>query len=133
MPDLSNLEPGLAGTASLQVSDEHTALHMKSGRARTLSSPIMIALMEQAAVDCVEQRLPEGHESLGVRVEVDHVAPTPVGEPVTATAELLNVSGRKLTFRIEARDNLEVIGKGTHERVVVDSRRFDAKLRDKGP
>lgn len=115
----------------MRVGDEHTAQHMKSGRARTFASPIMIALMEEAAVDCVESRLPPGHESLGVRLDVEHIAPTPVGQPVTATAELLNVSGRRLTFRIEARDHRDVIGKGTHERVVVDSQRFEAKLQEK--
>lgn len=69
-----------------------------------------------------------GHESLGVRIDVEHSAPTPVGMTVTATAELLEVSGRTLSFRVEARDDGGVIGKGRHTRVVVDAERFRAKV-----
>jgi predicted thioesterase len=87
--------------------------------------------MEAAAVDCVEQLLAEGQESLGVRIQVDHTAGTPVGLAVTATAELEEVDGRKLVFYVEARDAREVIGKGRHERVVVDAERFRAKVRAK--
>jgi predicted thioesterase len=91
----------------------------------------MIALMEAAAVDCVESLLGEGQESLGVRIDVEHTAGTPAGLAVTATAELEEVSGRKLTFYVEARDALEVVGKGRHERVVVDTARFRTKMQEK--
>jgi predicted thioesterase len=126
-----HLKPGLLGTATLVVGEEHTAARLGSGRAPVLATPIMIALMEAAAVDCVERLLPEGQESLGVRVAVDHTAATPVGLAVTATAELEEVSGRTLIFYVEARDPHEVIGKGRHERVVVDSLRFRDKVRGK--
>jgi fluoroacetyl-CoA thioesterase len=129
-----NLKPGLLGTATLVVGEEHTAPRLGSGRAPVLATPIMVALMEAAAVDCVERLLDEGRESLGVRIEVDHTAGTPVGLAVTATAELKEVSGRKLTFYVEARDSREIIGKGRHERVVVDAARFRAKIAAKaGP
>ncbi len=128
------LKPGLLGTATLVVGEEHTAPRLGSGRAPVLATPIMIALMEAAAVDCVERLLAEGQESLGVRVDVNHTAGTPIGLAVTATAELKEVSGRKLTFYVEARDAHEVIGKGRHERVIVDAERFRAKVRAKaGP
>jgi len=126
-----NLKPGLLGTATLVVGEEHTAPRLGSGRAPVLATPIMIALMEAAAVDCVERLLGEGQESLGVRIGVDHSAGTPVGLAVTATAELEEVDGRRLVFYVEARDAREIIGKGRHERVVVDSERFRAKVRAK--
>jgi predicted thioesterase len=92
----------------------------------------MVALMEAAAVDCVERLLGDGQESLGVRVDIDHTAGTPVGLAVTATAELKEIDGRKLRFLVEARDAREIIGKGRHERIVVDTERFRAKVRAKG-
>jgi fluoroacetyl-CoA thioesterase len=129
--DLSQLQPGRSGRAALVVASEHTAAHVGSGRAPVLATPIMLALMEAAAVDCIESALPAGHESLGVRIEVEHSAPTPVGMTVTATAELTEVSGRTLAFRLEARDDAGVVGKGRHARVIVDSERFRAKVRAK--
>jgi predicted thioesterase len=126
-----SLKPGLLGTATLVVGEEHTAPRLGSGRAPVLATPIMIALMEAAAVDCVERLLAEGQESLGVRIAVDHTAGTPVGLAVTATAVLEEVDGRKLVFHVEARDAREIIGKGRHERVVVDAERFRAKVRAK--
>ena len=126
-----SLKPGLLGTATLIVGTEHTAPRLGSGRAPVLATPIMIALMEAAAVDCVERLLAEGQESLGVRIEVDHTAGTPIGLAVTATAELKEVDGRRLVFYVEARDAREIIGKGRHVRVIVDAERFRAKVRAK--
>ncbi len=122
------LKPGLLGTATMVVGEEHTAPRLGSGRAPVLATPIMIALMEAAAVDGVERLLADGQETLGVRLEVDHTAGTPVGLAVTATAELKEVDGRKLVFYVEARDAREIIGRGRHERVIVDAARFRAKV-----
>ena len=130
-PDLTHLEPGRTGTASLVVGEEHTAAWIGSGSAPVLATPMLVALMERAAVACIEAALPAGHESLGVRIEVEHIAPTPIGMSVTATAELTEVSGRTLTFRVEARDDGGTIGAGRHTRVVVDSERFRAKASGK--
>lgn len=121
--DLSQL-PGRRGSASLLVGDEHTAARIGSGRAPVFATPTLVALMERAAVACIETALPAGQESLGVRIDVEHIAPTPVGLRVTATAEVSAVSGRTVTFAVEARDDAGVIGKGRHTRVVVDSGRF---------
>jgi predicted thioesterase len=132
MVDLSRLKPGLEGCASLVVAEAHLAPIVGSGQIEVLASPIMAALMEAAAVDCVERLLPAGHASLGVHLNVTHVAPTPAGRRVTASAELLAIDGRKLTFRVQAHDGDEVIGRGTHSRVVVDAERFRAKLRIAG-
>lgn len=125
------LVPGLTGSAALTVAEEHTAARLGSGRAPVLATPIMVALMEGAAVDCVERLLQEGQESLGILIDVEHIAPTPVGLAVTATARLIEVDGRTLSFEVEARDPHGLIGRGRHKRVVVDSARFRAKAQAK--
>jgi predicted thioesterase len=89
--------------------------------------------MEAAAVDCIDARLPTGQESLGVRLDIEHIAPTPAGLTVTATAELVEIDGRTLTFKVEARDDRELVGRGRHVRVVVDAARFRAKAQSKLP
>jgi predicted thioesterase len=91
----------------------------------------MINLMEGAALAAVEHLLPAGHQSLGIHLDVRHVAATPIGMRVRATAELTNVDGRTLTFRVEARDEKETIGDGTHQRVVVNVARFDQRVQAK--
>ena len=108
-----------------------TARSHTAARAPLLATPIMVAVIEAADVDCIERALPAGHESLGVRIDVEHSSPTPVGMSITATAELSELSGRMLSFHLEARDEVGVIGKGRHMRVVVDSERFRAKVRAK--
>lgn len=125
------LQPGRVGSATLSVGEEHTAPRLGSGRAPVFASPAMVALIEAAAVACVEDQLAEGQETLGIHVDVEHIAATPVGLTVTATAELIEVDGRKLVFRVEARDAREIIGRGRHTRIVVDSARFRAKAQAK--
>lgn len=133
MADLSALTPGLVGTAKAVVTEDRLATHVGSGNAPVLASPSMIALMEAAAVDCVEARLPDGYQSLGTHIEVNHTAPTPGGLTATATATLTKVEGRKLTFAVSAHDGHEPIGSGTHVRIVVDTPRFMARLAAKSP
>ena len=131
MTDLSRLKPGLKGSAELVVSEEHTAPRVGSGRVHVLATPVMINLIEAAALAAAENLLPPGHQSLGIRLDVRHFAATPVGMRVTATAELTKVEGRTLFFRVEAHDEKETIGDGTHERVVVNVERFDRRVRRK--
>lgn len=131
MVDLSRLRPGQVGSAELVVSEAHTAPRVGSGRVHVLATPVMINLMEAAALAAVEALLPEGHQSLGIRLDVTHHAATPVGMRVQATAELVGFEGRKLRFRVEARDEKETIGEGMHERVVVNVARFDQRLQGK--
>jgi len=126
--DRSGLQPGRVGSVTLIVAEEHTAPRLGSGRAPVLGSPAMIALFEAAAVACVEDQLADGQETLGVHLDVEHIAATPAGLSVTATAQLIEVSGRKLVFKVEARDARELIGRGRHTRIVVDSARFRAKV-----
>ncbi|MGE0053884.1 MAG: thioesterase family protein [Hyphomicrobium sp.] len=131
MADLSKLQPGIEGSARIKVAPERMAPAMGSGGAPVFASPSMLALMEGAAVDCVEKLLPDGHQSLGTHLDVHHIAATPEGLTVTAHAKLTAVDGRKLTFAVEAHDGIETIGKGTHIRVVVDTARFMARLAQK--
>jgi predicted thioesterase len=124
----SALQPGRIGTATLIVGEQHTAPKLGSGRAPVFASPAMVALIEAAAVACVEDQLAAGQETLGTHVDVEHIAATPVGLEVTATAELIEVAGRKLVFKVEARDARELIGRGRHTRIIADSARFRAKV-----
>src|SRR4051812_8877211 len=125
------LPAGLAGSAELVVGEQHTAPRVGSGRIRVLATPVMINLIEAAALAAVEQSLPENHQSLGTHLDVTHVAATPVGMRVRATAEVLRVEGRTVYFRVRAEDERELIGEGTHERVVVNLERFDERVRKK--
>lgn len=130
---LARLQIGRVGSATLVVAEAHTAPRLGSGRAPVFATPAMVALMEAAAVACVDAELGDGQETLGVQIDVEHIAATPVGLEVTATAELVAREGRKLTFKVEAHDSRETIGRGRHIRVAVDSARFRAKLDAKRP
>ncbi len=133
MVDLTHISPGLKGTAQLLVGPEHTASFVGSGRIAVLATPVMINVIEAAALSAVEHLLPAGHQSLGIHLDVGHVAATPVGLRVIASAEVVRVEGRTITFRVEARDEVEAIGGGTHQRVVVSVARFDERVQRKVP
>ncbi len=122
---------GTIGSASLVVGDEHTAPRVGSGQIHVLATPVMINLFEAAALAACEHLLPEGHQSLGTHLDVSHVAATPVGMQATATAEVIGVEGRIIRFRLLARDARDVIGEGTHERVVVNVAKFDLRVQEK--
>jgi predicted thioesterase len=129
--DLSRLHLGLKGTAEMLVGEEHTAPRVGSGRIHVLATPVMMNLIEAAALACAEHLLPPGHQSLGTHLDVRHIAATPVGMKVYASAELVKIEGRTLSFRVEARDEAELIGDGVHERVVVNVERFDLRVQRK--
>ena len=129
--DLTAIQPGLSGETGLLVSEEHTAGRVGSGKVHVLATPVMINLIEAAALAAVEHLLPAGYQSLGTHLDVHHVAATPVGMRVTATAVVESVSGRNVSFKVEARDAVDQIGHGTHERVVVNVAKFDERVRRK--
>ena len=122
---------GLRGSVSITVGEEHTAPSIGSGKVRVLATPVMINLIEAAALDAVEHLLPAGYQSLGTHLDVRHIAATPVGMRVTATAEVVRVEGRTVNFRVEARDERELIGDGAHQRVVVNVSKFDQRVQRK--
>ena len=125
---LQELKPGLTGTAETVVRETNTALAMGSGSLHVFATPSMIALMEQAACNAVAACLDEESTSVGTLVNVTHDAATGMGKAVTATATLVEVQGRKLIFEITAADEDKQIGKGTHERFIVNKEKFMAKL-----
>ena len=122
---------GLAGTAELVVAEEHTAPRIGSGRVHVLATPVMINLIEAAALAAMEHLLPAGYQSLGTHLDVRHIAATPVGMRVRAAAVVQSVAGRTISFKVEARDERDLIGDGVHERVVVNVEKFDARVQDK--
>jgi fluoroacetyl-CoA thioesterase len=133
MADFSKLRIGLAGSASAEVNETNLATTVGSGAAPVFATPMLIALMEAASVNCVEGLLPDEHQSLGVHVDVRHTSPTPAGLTVTATAVLKSVEGRKLNFDVVAHDGHEQIGSGQHTRVIVPSKSFLERVAAKSP
>jgi len=125
------LTPGLKGATELVVAAEHTAPHVGSGRVPVLATPVVINMLEAAALAAVEHLLPAGYQSLGTELNVRHFAATPVGMRVWAEAEVVAVEGRTLRFRVSARDEREPISEGTHERVIVNVARFDRRMEEK--
>lgn len=125
---MPELKPGLAGTAETIVRETNTAIAMGSGSLHVFATPSMIALMEQAACNAVAACLDEESTSVGTLVNITHDAATGMGKKVTATATLTAVKGRKLVFEITAADEDKQIGKGTHERFIVNKEKFMAKL-----
>lgn len=124
-----SLETGLSAKVKAEVTADMTALSQGSGEVEGLASPVLIRLMEAASVKALQGQLMSGMTSVGQRVEVTHVAPTPVGMEVVATATLVEVEGRHLVFSVVVEDQGGVIGKGTHVRMVVDKSRFEDRIK----
>jgi predicted thioesterase len=111
----------------MTVTEDDTAERWGSGLVPVLGTPTLVAIMENAAVKALNGHLPPGQTSVGGRMDIRHLAPTPVGMDVTVRAELMEVKGRRLVFQVEAWDEVEKIGEATHERFVVDEQRFIAE------
>lgn len=123
------MEIGMTYTTTLVVGNADTALAAGSGSLLVLATPRMIALMEEAAMKCVADSLPETDTTVGTLMNVSHVKASPVGADIKAVAELIAVDGRKLSFSVKAYQNETLIGEGTHERFVVNIERFMSKLK----
>jgi len=130
-PSTAGLQVGLSGHAELIVGEEHTAPRVGSGLVHVLATPVMINLFEAAALDAVDKHLPEGYQSLGTVLNVRHIAATPVGMKVSSAATITRIEGRTVHLAVEARDEKEVIGDGTHERVVVNVEKFSQRVQRK--
>jgi fluoroacetyl-CoA thioesterase len=126
------LTPGLTGEARMTVTDAVTAAAVGSGGLAVFATPTMIALMEKAALEAVQPHLGAGESTVGTLVNVKHMAATPLGMTVRAVAKLEAVEGRRLTFAVEAYDDKEKVGEGTHERFIILAARFLAKVQQKG-
>ncbi len=128
---MSDLSPGLSAEVEIIVTEADTAARWGSGLVPVYSTPALVGLMESAAVQALAGRLGEGQTTVGGRIDVHHLAPTPVGMKVWARAELVEVQGRQLTFHVQARDEVETIGQAIHERFIVDEARFMSKVQAK--
>ena len=121
------LEIGMTNKTLRTVVPEFTAAALKSGLLEVLATPIMIAWMEECCMECVQAKLDEGFGTVGTLVNVTHEAPTPVGGTVTVSCFLRQVDGRRLVFAVEASDKGGIIGRGSHERFIVEGAKFQAK------
>jgi fluoroacetyl-CoA thioesterase len=128
---VSDLQPGLEGDASVEVTDAVAASSVGSGTVAVLATPEVAALVERAAVAALEGVLDDGRTSVGSRLELDHLAPTPVGGRATARVRLETVEGRRLEFAFEVTDGSGTVARGRHVRVVIDAERFMAAARER--
>jgi len=126
-----DLAAGLSGTAELVVGEEHTAPRVGSGKVAVLATPVMINLIEAAALAAIEHLLPSGYQSLGTVLNIRHIAATPVGMKARALVEVVKVEGRTIHFSVECKDEKELIGDGTHQRMVVNVAKFDQRVQRK--
>ena len=122
---------GMHGIATNLVEKEDTAAEVGSGSLLVYATPCMVALMEGAACEAIAQTLPDGQTTVGIELNIQHLSATPVGLKVWAESELISVEGRKLIFNVEAFDECGSIGKGTHERFIINKEKFMARVEAK--
>ncbi len=116
---------------TVTVTEEMLACHVGSGDVKVFATPMMIALMEQAASGCVKELLEEGQTTVGTSMNTSHISATPCGMKVTASAEITSWEGKGITFAVKAYDEAGLIGEGTHSRVIVPKERFEQKAQAK--
>ena len=126
------IEIGLKHTSELTVTDSVTAVNVGSGDMSVLATPMMMALMENAAMLAVRDELPEDQTTVGGHIESSHLKPSKVGDVVRAEAEVTKVDGRKIEFKVSAYSGETMLGEGTHLRFIVDRERFMSKLGQMG-
>ena len=120
---------GATATATLRVQPEHLANRFKDAiLPQVFATPMMILVMENAALNAIRSYLDPGESAVGTSVDVKHLSATPVGHEVRATAEVVGVEGKRIDFKVSARDEQGEIGKGTHQRIVIDLRSFNERL-----
>jgi fluoroacetyl-CoA thioesterase len=120
---------GTKGTFKMRVLPEHLANQFKDAMLpQVLATPVMILIMENAALNAIRSFLDSGESAVGAAIDVRHLAATPVGHDIRAEAEVINVDGKRIEFKVSARDETEEIGNGTHQRIVIDLRSFNERL-----
>lgn len=128
---MNQLKVGDQFTSELIVEEKHTAAAFGSGDILVFSTPNMVGLMENAALNCAQEGLEDGLSTVGTFLNIKHSAATPVGMKVKAIAELIEIEGKKLTFKVTAYDELDQIGSGTHGRYIIDSQKFLDRVNQK--
>ena len=131
MNPLANIPVGASATTSVEVTRELTVAHFHPHMPAVYGTPMMVFLMEEAATKAVQDYLPEGWVSVGVVVNIKHLAATPVGFTVTATAKVVEVTHKTIVFTVEAHDGVDKIGEGTHVRAPVEMERFEQGVKIK--
>jgi fluoroacetyl-CoA thioesterase len=129
IPEL--IQPGMTREDRFPITMENSAIHLGSGSSRVLATPWMIAFMERVSHRLLTCCLPEGYSSVGTHLHVRHLAPTPVGSTIRVRAEVLAIDGNRVYFAIDAWDEVEKIGEGKHERMVIDEARFLRRVQKK--
>jgi fluoroacetyl-CoA thioesterase len=125
------LQAGMTREEVFTVESQHSAAHVGSGSARVLATPWLIAFMERTARDLLAAVLPAGYSSVGVHVDIRHVAPSPVGSRVRSRVEVTAIQGVKVDFSARLWDEQELVGEGTHQRVVIEEERFLRRIESK--
>jgi fluoroacetyl-CoA thioesterase len=125
---MDDVRPGLTGSVTWKATERHSAEAWGSGAVPVFATPSLVGLMEMAAMEALRGRLSDSDTTVGTRIDVSHLAATPLGDDVRAEATLTSVDGRHLTFDIVAHDSSQKIGEGRHERVIVSRDRFLARL-----
>ncbi len=126
------LQKGLTAKIETTVKYKDTAANFGSGGVEVFATPVMIGLMENAALSAVDLHLPKGYATVGTHLDVKHLAATPMGMKVYAVGELIEIDGRRLVFKVEAYDEEEKIGEGRHERYIINLDKFMDRVNDKG-
>ncbi len=129
---MMEISVGASHSLSVVVDNTNIASTMGSGLVEVFSTPMMIALMENAASECIRPLLEEGQATVGTQVNITHDAASPIGMTITATATVTAVDRRRVEFTVEARDDVEIIGKGIHTRFIIDTQKFMQKVQAKG-
>jgi fluoroacetyl-CoA thioesterase len=130
--ETNGLRVGLIGEAKGMVSSEETARKMGSGAVEVYATPAMIALMEAAALAAIDPHLPDGEVTVGIEVSVRHISATPVGEGITAMAEITRIDGKRVHLEVRAWDERELIGVGNHVRFIIEAADFEQRLKRPG-
>lgn len=126
-----NLKVGEKNLVESVVTENDTALKVGSGSLKVLATPKMIAIMEKSAADLVERLLPQDFTSVGISINIQHTSPTPINMKFFAESEIVKIDGKKIIFEITAKDERGEIGRGTHERFIVDRKKFQDKADSK--
>lgn len=125
------VELGIKGSGKVTVTAENTAKSMGSGELEVFATPAMVALMEKTACESVAPYLEKGQGTVGISLNIRHLAPTPIGVAVTCESELVEIDRKRLVFSLKVSDGFDVIGDGTHERFIIDNEKFTAKANSK--
>ncbi|EOD01134.1 thioesterase family protein [Caldisalinibacter kiritimatiensis] len=124
-----NLKEGMEATVEKTVTKDDTAAKFGSGDIDVYATPMMVGLMENAALNAVDKELPDGYATVGIHVDIKHLAATPVGMKVTAKAKLEKIDGKKLYFKVEAHDEKKKIGEGNHTRYIINKEKFFSNIK----